>query len=80
MLAQRLSVTRDTVKQAYKGLIADGTLISRRGLGTFVAPLDQEIDPRAALISAAAKYADTVRSLGVSAEVAAATVLGVIRP
>ena len=41
-LAKDLKVNINTVQHAYRQLAAEGTVVSRRGLGTFVSPTPKE--------------------------------------
>lgn len=68
-LAQELSVNPNTVVHAYAQLEREGVIETRRGLGTFVredAPVGTMQDEL--LNTAAQRYADEARRLGVSKE------------
>lgn len=48
-LAKDLKVNINTVQHAYRQLAAEGTVVSRRGLGTFVSPAPKEHRNRTAV-------------------------------
>ena len=48
-LAAELKVNINTVQHAYRQLVAEGTVYSRRGLGTFVSPVTKENRQRTAV-------------------------------
>jgi GntR family transcriptional regulator len=70
-LAQQLRVNPNTVARAYQRLTDAGVFTVRRGEGTFVADAPAQLkrsEKNAALRDAAARYAGTVLSVGVSLE------------
>ena len=77
-LAARLSVNPNTVVHAFERLEADGVIETKRGLGTFVredapvAKMREEI-----LRTAAERYVNDIRRLGVSQDAALAALKGV---
>ena len=48
-LAAELKININTVQHAYRQLVAEGTVYSRRGLGTFVSPVTKENRQRTAV-------------------------------
>ncbi len=78
-LAARLSVNPNTVMHAYSELEVQGVIETKRGLGTFVredAPV--ETMQQDLLRSAAMRYANELRRLGVSAKEAIAVLQEVL--
>lgn len=64
-LARELGVTPATVDRAYRGLIAAGVLVSKRGRGTFVSDRARpKSDRDRVLEEAAIRFAELARNVG----------------